>query len=347
VSSESGYDFLRFYIDGVEQTRISGEVDWTQKTYSIASGSHTLKWAYTKDGSVSSGSDAGWLDYVVFTGSTCTYSISPTSASFGASGGSGSVSVTAPSGCSWTAGSNASWITITSGSSGSGNGTVSYSVAANTSTSSRTGTMTIAGQTFTVTQAGTGSGISLGEAVDNASLTWTTGGNANWYGQNTVYYYGGDAARSGAITHNQSSWIQTTVTGPGTLTFYWKVSSESGYDFLRFYIDGVEQTRISGEVNWTQKTYSIASGSHTLKWAYTKDGSVSSGSDAGWLDYVVFVGGPTSITILFPNGGQNLTVGSTPASVIRESSAGLSPQERVRIDLFAPDTETVITVGRP
>jgi uncharacterized protein (TIGR03437 family) len=90
-------------------------------------------------------------------GAACTndqYKISPTSASIAADGGSGSVTVTAPSGCAWTAASNANWITITSGVPGAGNGTVQYSVAANTSTSSRTGTLTIAGQTFTVTQAG-------------------------------------------------------------------------------------------------------------------------------------------------------------------------------------------------
>jgi len=86
---------------------------------------------------------------------TCTYSIFPTSQSFASAGGSGSVNVTAPSGCPWTATSNASWITITSGSSGNGNGTVNYSVASNPSTTPRTGTMTIAGQTFTVTQDGT------------------------------------------------------------------------------------------------------------------------------------------------------------------------------------------------
>ncbi len=85
----------------------------------------------------------------------CTFSIAPTSESFPASGGTGSLALMAPDGCMWTASSNDSWITITSGESGSGNGTVEYSVAANPGASSRTGTMTIAGQTFTVTQAGT------------------------------------------------------------------------------------------------------------------------------------------------------------------------------------------------
>jgi hypothetical protein len=89
--------------------------------------------------------------------SACSYSIAPASASPGAGATSGSVNVTAGSGCNWTATSNAAWITITSGGTGSGNGTVNYSVQANTG-SARQGTLTIAGHTFTITQAAGGGG---------------------------------------------------------------------------------------------------------------------------------------------------------------------------------------------
>jgi glucose/arabinose dehydrogenase len=82
----------------------------------------------------------------------CSYSISPTSRRVGPAAGTGTVSVTATSGCHWTAVSNASWITVTAGSSGVGNGTVSYSYAANTTGRQRRGTITIAGRTFTLTQ---------------------------------------------------------------------------------------------------------------------------------------------------------------------------------------------------
>src|SRR5450759_42261 len=85
---------------------------------------------------------------------TCTYSLFPTSQSVAANATTGTLSVTAASGCAWIASSNVAWITISSGSSGSGNGTVVYAVAANTNGSPRTGTLTIAGQTLTVTQAG-------------------------------------------------------------------------------------------------------------------------------------------------------------------------------------------------
>ena len=86
--------------------------------------------------------------------SDCSYSISPTSQSFAAAGGTGNVTVTAGGGCAWTAVSNASWIDVTSGASGTDNGIVQYSVDANASSSPRTGTLTIAGQTFTVSQSG-------------------------------------------------------------------------------------------------------------------------------------------------------------------------------------------------
>ena len=87
----------------------------------------------------------------------CTYSISPSSQQFNASGGTESVGVIAADDCSWTAKSNANWIVITSGSSGNGNGSVTYTVAASTGDSQRTGTMSIAGRTFNVTQLKNGS----------------------------------------------------------------------------------------------------------------------------------------------------------------------------------------------
>src|SRR5262245_58927919 len=70
-----------------------------------------------------------------------------------ANGGSITIPVTANAGCTWTATSNASFITITSGPSGSGNGNVTATVAANTGIP-RTGTLSVAGATVTVNQAG-------------------------------------------------------------------------------------------------------------------------------------------------------------------------------------------------
>ena len=95
---------------------------------------------------------AGQIFTISQAGASCAYSISPTSQTVPAGGGSGTVTVTAPAGCAWSAASNAGWITIASQLNGSGNGSITYSAAANNSTAARTGTITVAGQLFTVSQ---------------------------------------------------------------------------------------------------------------------------------------------------------------------------------------------------
>ena len=84
----------------------------------------------------------------------CDWSISPTSQSFSASGGAGTVNVTTRADCPWTAVSNGFWLILTSNSSNEGSGTVNYCVANNPSISSRAGTLSVAKQTFTATQEG-------------------------------------------------------------------------------------------------------------------------------------------------------------------------------------------------
>lgn len=102
--------------------------------------------------------------------------------------------------------------------------------------------------------------VSLNTALDD-TLTWSTtptsGDIGNWFGQTTVMRSGDTtgSARSAVIGDNKTSSIQTTVSGPGTLSFYWSVSSEPNYDFLSFYIDGVRQSgRISGAPGFTQQS---------------------------------------------------------------------------------------------
>ncbi len=83
---------------------------------------------------------------------TCTYSISPTRETYSASGGTGTITVTAEPGCTWTASSNSPWITITDAT-GSGTGTVTYTVDLYVGRpKKRNGSMTVAGQTVTIQQ---------------------------------------------------------------------------------------------------------------------------------------------------------------------------------------------------
>ena len=138
---------------GCEWTVVSN-ASWIIITSAVSgSGSDIVSYAVSENFSTGSRTGtitiAGQVFTVTQTGN-CTFSISPTSKSFGRTGGEGTVNVMASGSCNWTAVSNASWITITSPANGNGNGTVTYSVAR--TTTRRSGTMTIAGRTFTVTQ---------------------------------------------------------------------------------------------------------------------------------------------------------------------------------------------------
>ena len=153
-----------------------------------------------------------------------------------------------------------------------------------------TGTCTLtlsAALTVTATFNSTGT-LTLATALDNPALVWTTGGNAPWAGQATVSFFGGSAARSGAIGNNQTSYVETAVAGPATLSWYWKVSSESGYDYAYAYLDTDRAWSYSGEGDWVQTSLYIPSGTHRVRWSYEKDGDLASGQDAAWLDKVVY-----------------------------------------------------------
>jgi all-beta uncharacterized protein len=141
---------------------------------------------------------------------TCTYAINPGSRNAVAAGETISVSVTAGTGCHWTASSPVSWVVVTSGASGSSNGSVNLTVSANPGTSSRTATVAIAGKSFTVTQAGscgftvTPSSLSVAAAGSSSTLSIATNTGCSW-------------SASG-----MPSWItmpSTAQTGPGTLSY--------------------------------------------------------------------------------------------------------------------------------
>ncbi len=148
--------------------------------------------------------------------------------------------------------------------------------------------------------------ILIGQQIEDfesgsfASYPWEMSGNQPWTLVTTGVYEGTYCSKSGNISHNQTSTMTVTldVLQSDSITFYYKVSSESGWDYLRFYIDGSEKSKWSGSVGWTRAAYSVNAGSRTFKWTYYKDGSQSHGSDCGWIDYIIFPasGIPVEIT---------------------------------------------------
>lgn len=149
---------------------------------------------------------------------------------------------------------------------------------------------------------GNSAGISValpifdGAVLDNANCTFKTLGP--WTATSSASFFGGSSAVSAVIGHSASTYLQTKVTGPGTVDFYWKVNSEAGFDFLSFSIDGVAQSgRISGSTTFAKQSFSIPTGTHVLRWTYAKDEMVAPTGDAGWVDYVLWspTGNPVAV----------------------------------------------------
>jgi hypothetical protein len=136
--------------------------------------------------------------------------------------------------------------------------------------------------------------VPLPFALNNANLTWSTDLGTPWYGQTNDSHDGVASARSYSIGDGQQTTLQTVTTGPGVLTFWWKVSSQTNTDILTFSDLSASLTnmqQISGEVDWNQQTVYLPAGVQTVQWTYAKDASLSSGSDIGWVDQVSYVPG--------------------------------------------------------
>ncbi len=125
------------------------------------------------------------------------------------------------------------------------------------------------------------------ETADFNSLDWILIDDANWTIVTDSVYEGSYSAKSGLITHNQTTSMELTIEESlDTISFARKVSSENNWDYLRFYIDDIQIDQWSGQQDWLVVEYAITQGLHTFKWSYEKDGSASSGSDCGWIDNV-------------------------------------------------------------
>lgn len=116
------------------------------------------------------------------------------------------------------------------------------------------------------------------------------GTQAAWHIDSTTMAIGSHSIRSGQISHYDSSSVNLPVNVPHStnVSFSYKVSSESNYDWLYFYIDDEQMGRWSGDHDWTQVSYNLSAGEHTLTWRYIKDKSVNTGSDCAWLDAICF-----------------------------------------------------------
>ena len=129
----------------------------------------------------------------------------------------------------------------------------------------------------------------IGDTMGDPDQFFTTGGDLPFFRVTDATAPLGESMRSGAITHEQSSTMTTTVDGPGTVSFLWKTSCEDSggqydWDHAEFEVDGVVVAKLDGESTWQTVSREISGdGPHTLVWRYIKDDVESEGEDCCWV----------------------------------------------------------------
>ncbi len=161
------------------------------------------------------------------------------------------------------------------------------------------------------------------ESGDLKRLPWGSSiSTVPWVVQTNSVAGGHYAARSApTISDGQkSSLVLSTNMLAGVGSFDFRVSSEEGWDWLEFYLNGKLLQRWSGEINWTNYIFDVQAGTNRLEWRYAKDGSFKEGSDTAFIDNVYVPLGSASAsgaaaTVLvnkLPSGEVQLTILGAP-----------------------------------
>jgi len=177
------------------------------------------------------------------------------------------------------------------------------------------------------------------ETNDFRKFPWEHPGDASWDTTRQESHSGSYSAESGSIEDGERATLRVTLyCVSGDITFYRKVSSESDYDHLEFYIDSVEMDKWSGEEDWAEVSFHVDGGKRTFEWTYSKDGSESGGDDTAWIDDIVFpVGGTNKPTGIPFKRGVNLSGWLQSSSVRQIQFTKFTKQDFINIKSLGGD----------
>jgi hypothetical protein len=164
------------------------------------------------------------------------------------------------------------------------------------------------------------------ETGDFSAQPWTFSGNRPWVVQTNLVAQGAFAAKSGAITHGQTSGlVLSVITDEGTGAVDVLVSSERKWDWLEFYVNQALNARWSGAEGWLRYEFELPAGTNTLEWRYVKDASFSDGLDAAFIDNLSLPFAESSLTLLqsVPGGFVVELTGQTGQTYVVETSDDL------------------------
>jgi len=151
----------------------------------------------------------------------------------------------------------------------------------------------------------------LAEALNTTNLVWQTAGDLPWLVDPSNWAYDGVAAAvASAPNPGDEAILQTTATGPATLTFWWEVISPVyGFNYT-LTVNGMVQPFASPGLRWQQQTCYLGAGTNLLQWVYANDSAYVVPDVSAWLDEVSLVPGGTGPMITTSPGNQTQPAGT-------------------------------------
>ena len=147
--------------------------------------------------------------------------------------------------------------------------------------------------------------MTLATALDTHGLDWSTSGADVWFPQEEISSDGEDAAKSGMVQGDDASVLRTTVTGPGTLSWTWKLAME-GSAGVDVFLDDAPVDGLYDATNWAERSLEIAGdGEHEIRFEFWNAGEDATLSDCAYLDRVkwngkLFEGGTETTPVSVP-----------------------------------------------
>ncbi|MFO7810247.1 MAG: C25 family cysteine peptidase [Candidatus Delongbacteria bacterium] len=175
---------------------------------------------------------------------------------------------------------------------------------------------------------------------DFLTNNWEFSGDKEWVIDSEVFYDANYSASSGDVENSENATLAVSFDyiEDGKISFFRKVSSETNYDKLNFYINGSLKGFWSGDKDWQKFSYDVTAGQNEFKWTFVRDASDGAGLNKAWIDNILATGilvtGINNEDKNIPSGPQLYQNYPNPFNPVTQISFALTKRADVRLSVY-------------
>jgi len=113
--------------------------------------------------------------------------------------------------------------------------------------------------------------------------------DAHWVITGDTAGQGNTSLKSQSIDDDQAAIIEfTDQFAEGDISFWAKISSEEGWDYLIITLNGNPALSLTGEQDWAEYKIAVPEGENHIQFIYAKDVIIAEGDDTAWIDHIIY-----------------------------------------------------------